>query len=162
MFFLFKSENIKEKIKVFLGYTIGINTLSLFLMRYVLDKPFVLNLTNYKTLFVVKYVIFSLVIGVGILFLKGLITQQLIITKNTKKLSLMEKIISGLAVVFVLIGSFLWIGTVWFIDYFGKLTLEQFIFNFKSPVTGTASGVMDNAINGLYFSSRCFYLFYIS
>jgi hypothetical protein len=40
--FLFKSENIKEKIKIFLGYTIGINTLSLFLMRYVLDKPFLL------------------------------------------------------------------------------------------------------------------------
>ncbi|MGF2055429.1 LTA synthase family protein [Vagococcus fluvialis] len=162
--FLFKSENIKEKIKVFLGHTIGINTLSLFLMRYVLDKPFVLNLTNYKTLFVVKYVIFSLVIGVGILFLKGLITQQLIITKNTKKLSLMEKIISGLAVVFVLIGSFLWIGTVWFIDYFGKLTPEQFIFNFKSPVTGTASGVMDNAINGpvlLFISVAVAFIFFI-
>lgn len=162
--FLFKKENIKEKVKSFLLYTVGINTLSLFLMRYVLGKPLVLHANNYKTLFVLKYALFSLALGVSVLLLKGIIMHQLNFTKNTKKQSVMEIIFSVLSIVFVLLGSFLWIGTVWFIDYFGKLTPEQFIFNFKSPVTGTASGVMDDAMNGpvlLFVSVAVAFIFFV-
>ncbi|MEG2708699.1 MAG: sulfatase-like hydrolase/transferase, partial [Vagococcus sp.] len=83
-----------------------------------------------------------------VLFLKGLVTQSITIQKNTEPLTLTKKIIIGVSVCLGIIGAFLWIGTVWFIDYFGKLTPEQFIFNFKSPITGTASGVTDAVING--------------
>ncbi len=145
---LFKPQTTKETIKHFLVYTVGVNTLSLFIMRFMLNKPYVLSIANYKTMFVAKYLLFALLMGAIILFLKGLVTQSITIQKNTEPLTLTKKIIIGVSVCLGIIGAFLWIGTVWFIDYFGKLTPEQFIFNFKSPITGTASGVTDAVING--------------
>lgn len=109
---------------------------------------YVLSSVNYKTTFVLKYIFFAIMIGLFVLFIKGLILNKIVITKNETKATLKIKILTGCSILFVLIGSFLYIGTVWFIDFFGKLTPEQFLFNFNSPVTGTASNVMDQAING--------------
>ncbi|HCM89848.1 MULTISPECIES: LTA synthase family protein [Vagococcus] len=145
---MFKETKIKRKVLNSIGYTVGINILTLFTMRYILGKMYVLSPVNYKTIFVLKYVLFAIVIGLLILFIKGLILNKIVITKNKEKTTLKSKILTGISVLFVFVGSFLYIGTVWFIDFFGKLTPEQFLFNFNSPVTGTASNVMDQAING--------------
>lgn len=145
---MFKEKSTKNKIINSFGYTIGINTLSLFIMRFMLGKMYVLSSVNYKTTFVLKYIFFAIMIGLFVLFIKGLILNKIVITKNETKATLKIKILTGCSILFVLIGSFLYIGTVWFIDFFGKLTPEQFLFNFNSPVTGTASNVMDQAING--------------
>lgn len=145
---MFKEKSVKKNIVNSISYIVGINTLSLFTMRYILGKQYVLSLANYQNSFVFKYAMFALVLGGMILFIKGLILNKITITKNEEKMTLLAKIFTGLSILFVLIGGFLWIGTVWFIDFFGKLTPEQFLFNFNSPVTGTASNVTDTAING--------------
>lgn len=146
--FLFKEDRWSKKIIKGISLTIGVNTLSLFIMRFILNKEHVLSANNYHTLFVLKYLVFSLIIGLFILFIKGLLLQKISFEKVEKKTNLVTKILSIISVIFIVLGSFLLIGTIWFIDFFGKLTPEQFIFNFNSPVTGTASGVTDQAING--------------
>lgn len=153
--YLFKKTSLRTKIINSLFYLVGVNTLSLFIMRFILNKEHVLSQSNYQTVFAVKYVVFSLLVGLIIIFIKGILTQCIQFYKREEKTSKLSVLLSILSVVFVSIGTFLWIGTKWFIDYFGKLTPEQFIFNFNSPVTGTASGVMDNAMNGpvLFFVS---------
>ncbi len=145
---LFQEEGLKKKIKNSVSYILGVNTLSLFIMRYLLGKEYVLSAQNYKTLFVVKYFIFAMMIGFIVLFIKGLILKDISITKNNKKEKKIAIVFTVLSIIFVLVGSFLYFGSVWFIDFFGKLTPEQFLFNFKSPVTGTASGVTEQAMNG--------------
>ena len=145
---LFKETDIKKKIKTGIVYTIGVNTLSLFIMRYILKKEYVLSIENYKTLFVLKYFLFTMVLGFIILFIKGVILKDITFKTNEKKEKKGAIVCSIVSGIFVFIGSFLLIGTIWFIDFFGKLTPEQFLFNFNSPVTGTASGVTEQAVNG--------------
>lgn len=145
---LFKERGKKNKFKKFITYTVGLNTVSLFIMRFILKKEYVLSIQNYKTLFILKYLLFTMVLGLMVLFIKGLILKDITLVPNRKKEKKGTIICSVLSSVFLFLGASLLIGTTWFIDFFGKLTPEQFLFNFNSPVTGTASGVTEQAING--------------
>ncbi|MEG0254011.1 LTA synthase family protein [Vagococcus sp.] len=145
---LFKEKKWSKRVVNGLALTIGVNTISLFSIRFLLNKLYVLSPNNYRTLFVLKYVIFALFVGMFLLFIKGIVVKDISFEKNKKKETKLSKVISVVSVIFIAVGSFLFIGTSWFIDFFGKLTPEQFLFNFNSPVTGTASGVTDQAVNG--------------
>lgn len=53
----------------------------------------------------------------------------------------------------VALASFLFFFAVWFRDYFGNLSPEQFIFNLQSPITGTADGMNMQIIFNPIFNS---------
>lgn len=129
--------------------TLIVNTLSLAILRFGLNKPFVLLTKQYETLFVFKYLIFASVIGMLVLTINMTLKGKLIFTQNqwTGKMKIFKYVLQIISILLFTIGLFLWIGTKWFIEFFGELTPEQFLFNLHSPVTGTASNVMDSVIN---------------
>lgn len=89
-----------------------------------------------------KVVLLTLVVGSLLLWTKKIVMQRFPQNKSKNKRGL-----RSLLTIFFILGSILSIGSFWFIHFFGKLTPEQFIFNFNSPVTGTADGVTQAIID---------------
>lgn len=145
---LFKPVLTKEKVMTIIKDTCYTNVLSLWMLRFLLDKPFVLNSSQYTTIFSVKYVLFSMMVGGVYIVIKGVLTHTFVWEKRTGSFRKRDVAMNIGSISLFSIGLFLYIGTVWFVGFFGKLTPEQFIFNFNSPVTGTASGVMQAVVNG--------------
>ncbi|PNZ75921.1 sulfatase [Mammaliicoccus stepanovicii] len=117
-------------------------------MKEILDKKTIYHESGLNVSYFLKYFIFACVIGLIVIFVKALLTKSITIERNQKRLGLVRGIVTFISIIFVIIGSFLYFGTEWFINFFGKLTPEQFIFNFNSPIKGTASGITGQIING--------------
>ncbi|MGO2082577.1 LTA synthase family protein [Vagococcus sp.] len=132
------------------GQTLFINVLSLVVIRFVLNKPNALLPRLYATNFIWKYLLFTLIIGFIYLLVHLILTSKIIVRKNNKMTGKKKYLIYFgliLACLLFTIGSFAYLGTNWFIEYFGELTPEQFLFNLNSPISGTASGVYDSVLN---------------
>lgn len=147
-YYFFKKETLAKQMVSIVVHGVVLNVSSLFIIRYVMGKPFVLNAENYYKPFVFKYILVTLLMGAIYLLVKGIIKRTIEILPRDEKIKKRWIALSVISSLLFGTGAFLYLGTHWFIDYFGKLTPEQFIFNFNSPVTGTASGVMASAMNG--------------
>ncbi|MDU2198455.1 MAG: LTA synthase family protein, partial [Peptostreptococcaceae bacterium] len=91
------------------------------------------------------YIGFTLICGAIFLFTKSILNSKVILsskinfsksTDESTKKSLLIKVIS---ILFFIIGVTFIFFSNWFIDYFGIITPEQFLFNLKSPLKGTST-----------------------
>lgn len=139
-YFLFeKNKNIISVIKKLLSYIILFNIVSLSILKFVFNKPNVLKGSLYGGTFFFKYVIFTLVLGIIYLFIKGILNSNVDFELAKDKSNWKIRIIKILSVVFLGIGAFFVFFSKWFIDYFGNITPEQFLFNLNSPLKGTST-----------------------
>ncbi|MHD0396627.1 LTA synthase family protein [Staphylococcus simulans] len=142
----------------FVFYTFFINIFSIgFLMLY-LKKPNVLKPEIYHTSFALKYVLFALVIGCLILLLQAVINQRMTFELIKPKHRVLSGLLNILMLLFVLIGLAALFFADWFIDFFGNITPEQFLFNLNSPIKGTSSDMTNAMLNGPILKS----LFYLT
>ncbi|MGG7161676.1 LTA synthase family protein [Clostridium baratii] len=134
-----RKKSILSTVKDFIICTIFLNIVSLSILKFILNKHNVLKGMMYKTSFSIKYIIFALICGLIYLAVKGIINSRVTFTKaeviGSWKLTLLKVI----SVIFVAIGVFFVSFSKWFIDYFGNITPEQFLFNLNSPIKGTSS-----------------------
>ena len=77
-----------------------------------------------------------MLIIISVLIRRWVSKQQIV--EGGKQLST-NKWARGILFVSVLLSAFFMIFTVWFIEYFGQLTPEQFLFNLSSPIKGTST-----------------------
>ena len=139
-YFLFeKNKNIISVIKKLLSYIILFNIVSLSILKFVFNKPNVLKDSLYEGTFFFKYVIFTLVLGIIYLFIKGILNSNVDFELAKDKSNWKIRTIEILSVVFLGIGAFFVFFSKWFIDYFGNITPEQFLFNLNSPLKGTST-----------------------
>ncbi len=139
-YFLFeKNKNIMSVIKKLLSYIILFNIVSLSILKFVFNKPNVLKGSLYGGAFFFKYVIFTLILGIIYLFIKGILNSNVDFELSKYKSNWKIRTIKILSVIFLGIGAFFVFFSKWFIDYFGNITPEQFLFNLNSPLKGTST-----------------------
>lgn len=134
-----RKKSMVSTVKDFIICTVFLNIVSLSILKFVLNKHNVLKGNMYKTLFSIKYIIFALICGLIYLTVKGIINSRVTFTKTEVKGNWKTILIKIVSVIFVAIGVFFVSFSKWFIDYFGNITPEQFLFNLNSPIKGTSS-----------------------
>lgn len=153
-YFLF--ENNKKPlaiIKKLLFFIILFNIISLNLVKYVFNQPHILEGFLYTTTaFPFKYMAFTLFLGFCFIFVKGVLNSNVSFSKITNKMSKKVLVVSIISVVFFVIGVTFVFFSRWFINFFGEITPEQFLFNLKSPLKGTASGMSQEILSNPIFN----------
>ncbi|MGL4990342.1 MAG: LTA synthase family protein [Sarcina sp.] len=156
-YFIFDRTSSKfTTIKNFLVSSIGFNILSLASLKFIFKKEAILTSATYTLPICFKYAFYTLILSIILLAIKALLTGKILIpnvkfNKNTKK----EKkiiILKALATVFFAIGMIFIFFSTWFIEYFGEITPEQFLFNLKSPLKGTSSGMTTEILTNPVFA----------
>lgn len=157
-----RKKSIPSIVKDFIVCSIFLNIVSLSILKFVLNKHNVLKGNMYKTSFSIKYIIFALICGLIYLAVKGIINSRVTFAKAEIKENWKTILIKIISVVFVAIGVFFVSFSKWFIDYFGNITPEQFLFNLNSPIKGTSSDMYAEIIMTPVFTGiACIVIFLI-
>ncbi|MEG0283389.1 MAG: LTA synthase family protein [Erysipelotrichales bacterium] len=135
---VFKIKDLKKIIFSLVGYTVLVNLVVLSFLSFILKTKDFYNSTKYLSSFGVKYFVLGIAVGFLFILIRLLAKDTLKFEKRNYKLNKKQIINIVITIILFALGAFLFIGTKWFIGYFGKLTPEQFIFNFNSPIKGTA------------------------
>ncbi|MEG2338127.1 MAG: LTA synthase family protein [Clostridium sp.] len=167
-YFLFgKDKSPLTLIKSILGFTIIFNIVVLGIFRYLFSHPVVLEPSIYTPMFTLKYIVIGAVC-LGLFFtLKGIFTSRIntkslniAFTRDETKFSKRVLSLKILSLILFTLGTICLIFSHWFINYFGKITPEQFLFNLKSPLAGTSNDSFVEIINtpvfGIIFTITIF------
>lgn len=152
-----RQRSLIKWITSFCFYTCFINIVSVGMLMLYLKKPNVLMPDMYHSLFALKYVLFACVIGCFVLLLKAIIIQRMTFEPAKPKRRFLSGLLNGVILLFALIGLAAVFFADWFIDFFGNITPEQFLFNLNSPIKGTSSDMTDAMLKGPILKS----LFYL-
>lgn len=159
--YFFPTSSKGQSVKRWLSYTLGIQLSALTILRFCFKIPNVLVSHLYNQNFLFKYIAFAIMIGIFWLILKGLAYQLITIkTSDKTKLTKKEKVIFIISAIGMMLAIVFFLGSNWFISAFGRLTPEQFIFNFKSPVNGTATGMIEQIISTPVLLGCLIFFFY--
>lgn len=141
---LYFKYNLKTFIKKSVINFILINSLTFIFLRFVLKIEEI-----FKTKNVLMYIEVALAFVILIFAIKFIYTAKnnINVIVKEKKTSKGFIAIGVLSTLLFGLGCFVYFGTNWFIDFFGKLTPEQFLFNFNSPLKGTSSDMVKKIIN---------------
>lgn len=141
---LFKKENKWSLLRFATLASVFSFSLSVLLVRLLLNKSSFLiqtkkGLALYTGLIVIMtLVMISLMIGV----------KWKVKSVKSDKTATWKKVVASiwkvLLVLFFVIGTFFWLWSDWFVNFFGELTPEQFLFNLNSPIKGTSSSVTNH------------------
>ncbi len=152
-FFGNKKKSILTIVKEFIIYLVAFNITSLSILKFLLNKPNVLKPSIYTTTFSIKYIAFTLFLGIIYLIIKRIIkSKDNYFVAATDKKSWKTLGVKVLSVIFFGIGVFFISFSKWFIDYFGNITPEQFLFNLNSPIKGTSSDMYAEIMMSPVFS----------
>lgn len=140
-----KYEGVTQWGMALMTHLFVMNTLILFISRWALNSTQIFQASLYK---VPSFVQFYLVIALLLIVVKLVYVHYV-----TKHAHVDDKSAEHRGKRFsvwgsVMVSAFLIIFATWFINYFGKLTPEQFLFNLSSPITGSA----DDANHHIYTS----------
>ena len=139
--FFEKKKNFLSVIKNLLIYIVLFNIVTLSILKFIFEKKNILKYSMYTVTFSIKYIIFSLICGIIYLFIKGVVNSKVTFTPSKDKSNWKVILIKIISILFFVIGMIFIFFSNWFIDYFGQMTPEQFLFNLNSPIKGTASGM---------------------
>lgn len=151
-FLLGKKKGVLPLITSLLSFVFLFNIVILSIAKFLMNKPNILKATTYTFGFLIKYVLFALILGIIYILLKGTIDSRIKFVEAKKASTKKSKILKVLSVIFVTIGGVFVFFSDWFIDYFGNITPEQFLFNLKSPIKGTSDGMVTEIITTPVFA----------
>ncbi|MCS4485724.1 LTA synthase family protein [Staphylococcus americanisciuri] len=160
-----KSHEKKRFIRKFLFYVITINILTLGLFVIVLGRGESVEAVAYKTIFGAYYLGAAVLVGALWLCLKYLLQRQTTVyfREVTVKRRWLDMLGNVFILLFTIVGLLVMFFADWFIDYFGNITPEQFLFNLKSPIKGTSDGMVQEIVRtpilkSLFFAVPIFIL----
>lgn len=133
--------------KVFLT-TITLNTVSIGILYFIFKMNYLFSASTYRIIsFFIKYIIFTIVIGIAYLIIKT-ITKVDITFKSIKGNIGWKGVLSRIVLILLFaIGATFVFFSNWFRGYFGEITPEQFLFNLSSPIKGTSSDMAKEIIS---------------
>ncbi|UXR78250.1 MULTISPECIES: LTA synthase family protein [unclassified Staphylococcus] len=136
---------IGRVIKKGLFYLITINIVTLGLFVFVLKRTDSVESTTYQSIFALYYIGIALLFGALWIAVKYLLQRQTQVQLHhtTVKRRWLDVTIKIFTMLFAIIGLLAVYFSNWFIDYFGNITPEQFLFNLKSPIKGTSDGMVE-------------------
>lgn len=148
-FLLFRKDKLFPDILVKLGNAfVFTNLFSLLAMQFLLKIPDVFMTAKHGPLYPVKYVAFTIVIGLILLIVKGFLMHIFQLEHYTTKFTKRQIAIRVVGVVVFLLGMAAFTGTIWGNQSFGDMTPDQFLVNMKSPLGGTSPEVYITIFTG--------------
>lgn len=134
--------NFTKLMKKFLLYTFFYNIIMMSIFKYIFKMPYILDYKRYNFSLSLKYIAFSLIVGLILIFIKKMLVTKYNLIKDYNGFSKKSFFIKFAMTLLFIIGSVFIYFSNWFIDYVGEITTEQFLFNFNSPLTGTSTGMV--------------------
>lgn len=144
---LTKKKDLSSLLISIINFTLFFNIFFLGVSKLLLHKENILSANIYTAGFTLKYILALILVGLAYLFIKGIIYKKVECEKVEQEKSTKRVVLKVFLTIFFAIGFIFIFFAKWFIDYFGNITPEQFLFNLKSPLKGTASNI-DNEIMG--------------
>lgn len=151
IYFILKSYLFSEKKKpltrsfsIFFD-TVFLNTLLLALVHLKHPSVLLIDPGIYHRHFMIKYAMAGTALTLLLLTIKAIMEGNITFERVPKKRPIW---LSIMIVVCGTTGIFLTVFSKWFIDFFGQLTPEQFLFNLQSPVKGTTTDTVKLIWNG--------------
>ncbi|MGL4662625.1 MAG: LTA synthase family protein [Culicoidibacterales bacterium] len=144
--FFLKKENMKNMQKI--RYISMVSLFSLFtsvlIVRLALGKSlFLVQTTKGSILYDGVLVAVSIILIAFVTLMKIKLPQKEVTTTSALNRVLVG-ILKVVASALFCLGLFFWLWSNWFVQFFGELTPEQFLFNLNSPIKGTSSDVTNN------------------
>lgn len=150
--FIEEERNKITYIRCLIFNTLIFNIISLGILKFMMKLPNVMDLHTYHSIaFVCKYIIFTLILGIAFIFIKGILRGKISFKKSEHIPTKKTTTIKILSVVIASIGVGFYIAANWFDEFFGDITPEQFLFNIKSPITSASDKVWYSLITSPVF-----------
>lgn len=145
-FFFEKNTGVLSVVKKILTCVVIFNVVSLSILKFLLRKSYVLKSSTYTGAFSIKYIAFTLLCGIVYLLIKGIRSSKIVFVPWKCRSNWKSVLNKVLLVLFFAIGMLCIFFSTWFINFFGEITPEQFLFNFNSPIKGTSSNMIKEII----------------
>ncbi len=153
----------RKQLLMFVQDTVLINLFSLFLVRFLLQKNHLFNNDTYTLFYSIKYILFSLVIGISYLFIKRQIEHSPHLKYCTKRRSRQEKTWLTIHSVIFALGWLVWISSHWFQQLFGKFSVAKFsqLFSADPLVSSAVKAAFLNTQVVLYLTGVVVFLIFL-
>lgn len=142
----------KSIVKNLLFFTILFNAVILGILKFIFKVNNILNPQVYSMGFSIKYIGFALIVGLIVLFFKGVLNGKITFNKASKEKSKKSIILKVIFTLFFAIGMAFVSFANWFLSFFGNITPEQFLFNLKSPLKGTSNDSLIEILSSPVFA----------
>lgn len=146
--FIRRKVSIFKWIASFFFYFIFINASVIGILILFLHKPNTLLPKMYNTSFALKYIILACILGTILMLIQAVLNRRLQFEHQAPKRAWSDAVINVVIVLFTVIGLLAVFFADWFIDFFGNITPEQFLFNLNSPIKGTSDDMTKAMLNG--------------
>ncbi|MDU1411972.1 MAG: LTA synthase family protein [Clostridium sp.] len=142
----------KSIVKNLLFFTTLFNVVILGILKFIFKVNNILNPQIYSVGFSIKYIGFALIVGLIVLFFKGVLNGKITFSKASKEKSKKSIILKVIFTLFFAIGMAFVSFANWFLSFFGNITPEQFLFNLKSPLKGTSNDSLIEILSSPVFA----------
>lgn len=121
--------------------SLGIILATLLTLRFTLGRADIFTPNAYAGSLALPYLLTSLALAALFLGIR-LLTRRYVHIRRAEKMSTRRIVALTFTLLIAAIGAFCLWGTWWFLDFFGHMEPEQFMFNLYSPVGGAANDSM--------------------
>lgn len=141
-------QKISKKIKTVICYLLEANIFTMFIAKFIMKVPDILQTTLHSASYKFKYAALALAVSLVIFALRGFILNALSLKKSEPKNKKKAKAVKIVSVVLFSLGAIAYFASIWGIEAFGDLSPDQIIINITSPVAGNEVGVYYSVFEG--------------
>lgn len=141
-------QKISKKIKTVICYLLEVNIFTMFIAKFIMKVPDILQTTLHSASYKFKYAALALAVSLVIFALRGFILNALSLKKSEPKNKKKAKAVKIVSVVLFSLGAIAYFASIWGIEAFGDLSPDQIIINITSPVAGNEVGVYYSVFEG--------------
>lgn len=141
-------QKISKKIKTVICYLLEANIFTMFIAKFIMKVPDILQTSLHSASYKFKYAALALAVSLVIFALRGFILNALSLKKSEPKNKKKAKAVKIVSVVLFSLGAIAYFASIWGIEAFGDLSPDQIIINITSPVAGNEVGVYYSVFEG--------------
>lgn len=141
-------QKISIKIKTVICYLLEANIFTMFIAKFIMKVPDILQTSLHSASYKFKYAALALAVSLVIFALRGFILNALSLQKSEPKNKKRAKAVKIVSVVLFSLGAIAYFASIWGMEAFGDLSPDQIIINITSPVAGNEVGVYYSVFEG--------------
>lgn len=141
-------QKISKKIKTVICYLLEANIFTMFIAKFIMKVPDILQTTLHSASYKFKYAALALAVSLVIFALRGFILNALSLQKSEPKNKKRAKAVKIVSVILFSLGAIAYFASIWGMEAFGELSPDQILINITSPVAGNEVGVYYSVFEG--------------
>lgn len=141
-------QKISKKIKTVICYLLEANIFTMFIAKFIMKVPDILQTSLHSASYKFKYAALALAVSLVIFALRGFILNALSLQKSEPKNKKRAKAVKIVSVILFSLGAIAYFASIWGMEAFGELSPDQILINITSPVAGNEVGVYYSVFEG--------------